>query len=70
MDLVGFGEFEDFSVDKGFDGLLDKFRFGFVFEGGLDFVFERLAGGGAGFGGVCEFGLDQNVTLHGDSASL
>jgi len=33
-------------LNKGFDGLLDEFRFGFVFEGGLDLVFEGLAGGG------------------------
>jgi len=45
-DLVGFGEFEDAGLNKGFDGLLDEFRFGFVFEGGLDLVFELLAGGG------------------------
>ena len=48
VDLVGFGEVEDAGLDKGFDGLLDEFRFGFVFKGGLDLVFERLAGGGAG----------------------
>jgi len=46
IDLVGFGEVEDTSLDKGFDGLLDEFRIGFVFEGGLDLVFEGLAGGG------------------------
>ena len=46
--LVGFGEVEDAGLDKGFDGLLDEFRLGFVFEGGLDLVFKGLAGGGAG----------------------
>jgi len=44
--VFGFGEVEDTSLDKGFDGLLGEFRFGFVFEGGLDLVFESLAGGG------------------------
>ena len=44
--VFGFGEIEDTSLDKGFDGLLDEFRIGFVFEGGLDLVFELLAGRG------------------------
>ena len=59
VDLVGFGEVEDAGLDKGFNGLLDEFRLGFVFEGGLDLVFQSLAGGRAGFGAVFEFGLDQ-----------
>ena len=59
VDLVGFGEVEDTGLDKGLDGPLDEFRIGFVFEGGLDFVFQSLASGRAGFGGVCEFGLNQ-----------
>jgi len=44
-------------------------RFGFIFEGGLDFVFERPAGGGTGFGGVCEVGFDQSNAFLGSPES-
>ena len=50
-------------MNKGIDGLHDEFLLGFVFEGGLDLVFERLPGRGTGFGGVCEFGFDQIDTF-------
>ena len=51
--FVSLCERKDAGLDEGPDGLLDEVRFGFVFKGGLDLVFECLAGGGAGFGGVC-----------------
>lgn len=52
-DFVRFCEVEDSGLDEGLDGLLDEFRFGFGFGRGLDLVFQSIAGGGAGFGGIC-----------------
>jgi len=58
IDPVSSGETKNPTVNKSLDRLRNELRFRLVFKSGLDLVFERLAGGGAGFCGVCEFGLE------------
>lgn len=62
-DFAGVGEVEDAGLYEGLDGFLDEVWSDLVFEGGVDSVFERPAGGGAGFRGIGEFDAEKREPL-------
>ena len=62
-DLAAFGEVEDAGLNEGLDGFLDEVWSDLVFEGGVDSVFERPAGGGSGFCGIGEVGAEKREAL-------